>query len=127
MHFLFGLLRIKGLYMFRALLAHPQEALHKKHLVLRACYVSWLHQDWSGTGFCISAEPRHRLRVFENRLLGKRFVPERVEVTGEWRRLHKEELYDLPSPNIIQVIKPRIMRWAGSVARMGDRRGAYRV
>jgi hypothetical protein len=41
MHFLFNLLRIKGLYMFRALLAHPQEALHKRHLViLRVCYVS---------------------------------------------------------------------------------------
>jgi hypothetical protein len=44
MHFLFILLIIKGLYMFQALLAHPQEALHKRHLVLLcACYVSWLH------------------------------------------------------------------------------------
>jgi hypothetical protein len=64
MQFLFSLLRIKGLYMFRALLAHPQEALHKRQLVycmrvmstqtavgiLHACYVSWLHQDFSGTG-----------------------------------------------------------------------------
>jgi hypothetical protein len=50
------------------------------------------------------------------------------EVTGEWRRLHSEELYDLySSPNFIQVIKSRIMRWAGHVACMGDRRGAYRV
>jgi hypothetical protein len=45
-HFLFSLLRIKGLYMFRALLAHPQEALHKRHLVYCVCHVSWLHQDW---------------------------------------------------------------------------------
>jgi hypothetical protein len=44
MHILFILLRIKGLYVFRALLAHPQEAIHKLCL-LRACYVSWLHQD----------------------------------------------------------------------------------
>jgi hypothetical protein len=50
MHILFYLLRIKGLYMFRALLAHPQEALHKRRFgILYACYVSWLHQDWSGT------------------------------------------------------------------------------
>jgi hypothetical protein len=52
MHFLFSLLRSKGLYMFRALVAHPQEALHKWHLVYGVCmcYVSWLHQGWSGTG-----------------------------------------------------------------------------
>jgi hypothetical protein len=48
-HFLFHLLKIKGRYMFRALLAHPQEALHKRHLVyMRACYVSWLHQFNAG-------------------------------------------------------------------------------
>jgi hypothetical protein len=46
----------------------------------------------------------------------------------EWRRLHDEKLYDLySSPNIIRAIKSREMRWAGHVARMGDRRGAYRV
>jgi hypothetical protein len=50
------------------------------------------------------------------------------EVTGEWRRLHNEELNALySSPNIIRVIKSRRMRWAGHVARMGERRGAYRV
>ena len=49
-------------------------------------------------------------------------------LTGEWRRLRNEELYALySSPNIIWAIKPRIMRLAGHVARMGDRRGAYRV
>jgi hypothetical protein len=47
MQFLFSLLRVKGLYMFRALLSHPQEAIHKRHLVY--CYVSWLHQGWSST------------------------------------------------------------------------------
>jgi hypothetical protein len=45
MHFLFGLLRIKDLYMFRALLVHPQQALLKRHLVYCVRYVSWLHQD----------------------------------------------------------------------------------
>ena len=54
--------------------------------------------------------------------------PKRSEVTGEWRRVHNEELNDLySSPNIIQVIKSRRMRWAGHVAYMGTRRGAYSV
>jgi hypothetical protein len=61
-------------------------------------------------------------------VLKKVFGPMRDEVTGEWRRLHKEELHGLySSPNIIRVIKSRRMRWAGHVARMGDRRWAYRV
>ena len=56
------------------------------------------------------------------------FVPRRDEVTGEWRRLHNEELNDLySSPNIVRVIKSRRMRWVGHVARMGEERGAYRV
>jgi hypothetical protein len=58
----------------------------------------------------------------------KIFGPERVEVTGEWRRLQNKELCDLYStPNIIRVAKSRRMRWAGHVARMGGRRCAYRV
>jgi hypothetical protein len=56
------------------------------------------------------------------------FGPRRDEVTGEWRRLHNEELNDLySSPNIVQVIKWRRMRWAGHVVRMGEERGVYRV
>jgi hypothetical protein len=70
----------------------------------------------------------HRLRVFENTVLRGIFGPKWDGVTGEWRRLHNEELNDLyPSPNIIRVIKSRRMRWAGHVARMGEGRGAYRV
>ena len=69
-----------------------------------------------------------RLSVFENRVMRRIFGPMRDEVTGEWRRLHNKELYDLySSPNIIRVIKSRRLRWAGHVARMGERRGAYRV
>jgi hypothetical protein len=69
-----------------------------------------------------------RLRVFENRVLRRIFGPRRDEITGEWRRLHNEELIDLySSPDIVRVIKSRRMRWAGHVARMGERRGAYRV
>ena len=64
------------------------------------------------------------LRVFENMVLRRIFGPRRDEVTGEWRRLHNEELNDLYcSPNIVCVIKSRRMRWAGHVARMGEERG----
>ena len=67
-----------------------------------------------------------RLRVFENRVLWKIFGHRRDEVTGDWRKLHNEELSDLYcSHNIVREIKSR-MRWAGLVARMGDRRGVFR-
>jgi hypothetical protein len=63
----------------------------------------------------------HRLRVFENRVLRRIFGAERVEVTGGWRKLHKEELHNLHySSSIIRMIKSRSMRWAGHVARGGD-------
>ena len=69
-----------------------------------------------------------RLRVFENRMLRRIFGPKRDEVTGEWRKLHNEELNDLySSPNIVRVMKSKRMRWAGHVVRMGERRGAYIV
>jgi len=65
-----------------------------------------------------------KLRVFENMVLRRIFGPRRDEVTGEWRRLHKEELNDLySSPNIVRVIKSRRMRWVGHVMRMGEERG----
>ena len=69
-----------------------------------------------------------KLRVFDNRVLRRIIGPRRNEVTGEWRKLHKEELNDLYcSPNIVRVIKSIIMRWAGHVACMGERRGLYRI
>jgi hypothetical protein len=77
--------------------------------------------------WCLTLREEHRLKVFENMVLRKTFGSKRDEVRGDWKRLHNEELYDLySSPNIIPVIKSRGMRWAGNVARMGDRRGLYR-
>ena len=68
------------------------------------------------------------MRVFETMVLRRIFGPRRDEVTGEWWRLHNEELNDLyTSPNIVRVIKSRRMRWAGHVARMDEERGVYRV
>jgi hypothetical protein len=86
-------------------------------LVLHGC------ETWS-----LTSREEHRLRVYENRMLGRIFGPKRDEVTGGWRRLHNEELYGLySSPSIVRVIKARKMRWAGHVARMGEVRGAYNI
>jgi len=61
-------------------------------------------------------------------LLRRIFGPKRNEATGEWRKLHNEELGDMySSPNVVRGIKASRMRWAGNVARMGERRGVYRV
>jgi hypothetical protein len=66
--------------------------------------------------------------VFENRVLRRIFGPRRDEVTGEWRKLHNEELHNLySSPDIIRQVKSRRMRWAGHVARMGEERKLSKV
>jgi hypothetical protein len=66
--------------------------------------------------------------VFENRVLRRIFGPKRNGVTGGWRKLHNEELHNLySSPSIIRIIKSRRMRWAGHVARMGEKRNVYRL
>ena len=76
----------------------------------------------------LTLREERKLRVFENMVLRGIFGPKRDEVTGEWRRLHNEELNDFySSPNIVWVIKSRRMRWAGHVARMGEERVVYRV
>jgi hypothetical protein len=78
-------------------------------------------ETWS-----LTLREERRLRVFENRVLRRIYGPRRDEVTGEWRRLHNEELIDLySSPNIVRVIKSRRMRWAGHVALWG--RGEVRT
>jgi hypothetical protein len=80
-------------------------------------------ETWS-----LTLREEHRLRVFENRVLRRIFGPKRDEVTGEWRKLHNEELHKLySSPDIIRHVKSRRMRWAGHVARMGEERKACKV
>jgi hypothetical protein len=71
---------------------------------------------------------KRRLRALENRVLRAVFGPRGDEVTGKWREIHHEELNDLySSSSTVVVINSRRMRWVGHVARMGERRGAYRV
>jgi len=68
------------------------------------------------------------LRVFENRVLRGIFGSKRDGVTGEWRKVHNEELNDLfSSPSIVRAVKSRRMRWEGHIARMGERKDEYRV
>jgi len=72
----------------------------------------------------LTLRDERRLRLFENKVLRKIFGPRKDEVTWERRKLHNEEIKNLySSPNIFQVIKSKRMRWAGHVARMGERRG----
>jgi hypothetical protein len=66
--------------------------------------------------------------MYEYRLLRRIFGPKRDEVMGDWRKLYNEELHNLcSSPNVIRMIKSRRMWWAGHVARMGEKRNAYRI
>jgi len=80
-------------------------------------------ETWS-----LTLREERRLNVFEKRVLRRIFGPRGDEVKGDWRKLHNNELNDLySSPNIVRVMKSRKMRWAGHVARMGERRCVYRV
>ena len=73
-------------------------------------------ETWS-----LTLREEHRLRLFENRVLRRIFGAKRDGVTGQWRKLHNEELNDLYcSPSIVRVIKSRRMRWAGHVTRMEE-------
>jgi hypothetical protein len=75
----------------------------------------------------LTLREEHRLRVFENMVL-RIFGPKRDEETGGWRKLHDEELHNLySSPRIIRMIKSGRMRWTGHVARIGEKRNAYRI
>jgi hypothetical protein len=83
-------------------------------------------ENWCET-WSLTLWEDHRLRVSENRDL-RIFGRKSDEVTGEWRKLHSEELHNLySSSNIFRQIKSRRMRWAGHVARMGEERKVYKV
>jgi hypothetical protein len=76
----------------------------------------------------LTLREEHRLRVFENMVLRRIFGPKWDEVTGEWRKLHNEELHNLnSSPDIIRQIRSRRMRLAGHVTRMGEEKKVYKV
>jgi hypothetical protein len=105
---------VQSLLSSRLLSRNVKVKVHKTiilPLVLYGC------ETWS-----LALRGEHRLRVFENRVLRGIFEKKkRVEVTGEWRKLHNEELHILySSPNIMRQIKSKKMKWAGHVARMGE-------
>jgi len=80
-------------------------------------------ETWS-----LTLREERKLRVYENGVLRRLFGPKGDEVTGEWRKVYAEELNDLYFlPTIFCVIKSKRMIWSGHVARMGERRGVYRV
>ena len=80
-------------------------------------------ENWS-----LTMRKKHRLRVFENKVLRKIFGAKNDEITGEWRKLHNAELHVLySSPNITRNLKSRRLRWVGHLARMEQSRNAYRV
>jgi hypothetical protein len=81
---------------------------------------------WCVTG-SLTLSKEHRLRVFENRMLRRIFGPKREEVTGDWKKLHNEELHNLySSPNIIRIMKLMKMRGTGHVTRMREKMNSYR-
>jgi hypothetical protein len=116
------------------MLATVQFSLLSSHLLSRSVKVKIYEtiilpvvlcgcETWSPT-----LREKHRLRVFENRVLRRIFLPKTDEVTGRWRKLHNGELYNFcSSPDIIRQIISRRMRWVGHVACMGGWRNVVRV
>jgi hypothetical protein len=108
---------------FRYNIYNERNVTVKLHKATTLPVVLYGCETWS-----VTLSEEHRLRVFENRVLRRIFGPKRGEVTGEWRKLHSEELLILySSPDIIRQIKSRRMRWAGHVTRMGEQRNVYNV
>jgi hypothetical protein len=97
----------------------PQPLCYRKYKTIILPVALYGCETWS-----LTLREEHRL----SRVLRRIFGPKRDEVTGGWRTLHNEELHNLYSlPSTIRMIKSRRMRWAGHVARMGEKRNAYRI
>jgi len=113
-----SIIRCRMLAIYHSVQNLLSSSLLSKNLKIKICstiilpVVLYGCETWS-----LTLREEQRLRVFENRVLRRIFGPKKYEVTGEWRKL----------PNILGVIKSRRMRWAGHVARVGNRRGVYRV
>jgi hypothetical protein len=114
---------------YHSVQALPSSRLLSKNLKIRIYktiilpVVLYGCETWS-----LTLREEHRLSVFENRVLRRIFGQKRDEVTGEWRKLHNEELRNLYSlPSIIRIIKSKRIRWVGHVARMEAKRNAYRL
>jgi hypothetical protein len=103
--------------------------LLSKNVKIRICKIIILPVVlYESETWALALREEYRVRVFENRVLRKIFGPKRDEVTGELRKLHNEELRDLySSPSIIRMIKSKRIRFAGHVARMGEKRNEYRL
>jgi len=108
---------------------HLSSSLLSKNLKIKIYRSIILPVVWYGCEtWSLTLRKERRLRVLENRVLRRIFGPKRDEVTGEWRKLHNEELNDLYcSPNTVGVLKSRRMKWAGHVARLVEGSGVYRV
>jgi hypothetical protein len=114
--------RHNKLYSHTALVLYSNELLQDIQNYNFACCL-YGRETWS-----LALREERRLRVFENWVLRGKVGAKRDKVTGEWRKLHNEELNDLYClPNILRVIKSRRMRWAGHVVQMREERGVYTV
>jgi hypothetical protein len=103
--------------------------LLSKNIIIRIYKTIILPVDLYGWAtWYLTLREEHRLRMFENRVLRRIFGPRRDKVTGDWMKLHTQELHNFySSPNIIIMITSRRMRWAGHVARLGETMNAYRI
>jgi hypothetical protein len=116
------------LYKVEALISSPAISCVKTglktNILINVLFLSLYGcETWS-----LMLREEHGLRVFENMVLRRIFGPKSDEVTGEWRKLHSEELHNLySSQDITRQIKSRQLRWAGHVARMGEERKLYKV